>query len=97
MVRKRQKGEPAFPRQTADLKEVCRVDRPLEAELIRNLLQSHGIRSLVRGRTAPFVYPLVEDGLAVFKIFVAAEDFPTARELLAGRPVPETESSGGKP
>jgi hypothetical protein len=73
----------------ADLAEVARVNGPFEADLIKNFLESHGIASLVRGRTAPFVYPFTVDGLAEFKVFVQAKDLEEARELIAAMPAPE--------
>jgi hypothetical protein len=73
----------------ANLAEVARVNGPFEADLIKNFLESHGIASLVRGRTAPFVYPFTVDGLAEFKVFVQAKDLEEARELIAAMPAPE--------
>jgi hypothetical protein len=58
----------------------------MDAEMVKNFLESHGVTCLVRGRTVPFVYPFTVDGLAEFKVFVRAEDFEKARELLASRP-----------
>lgn len=76
---------------TADLVEAASVQGPFEADLIRNLLASHGVVSVVRGRTAPFVYPLTVDGMAEFKIFVQPADLEKARDLLAARPAPDGE------
>jgi hypothetical protein len=73
----------------ADLAEVARVNGPFEADLIKNFLESHGIASLVRGRTAPFVYPFTVDGLAEFKVFVQGKDLEEARELIAAMPAPD--------
>lgn len=75
----------------ADLVEAATAQGPFEADLIRNLLDSHGIVSIVRGRTAPFVYPLMVDGMAEFKIFVQPADLEKARDLLAARPSPDGE------
>ncbi|HOW85097.1 MAG TPA: DUF2007 domain-containing protein [Candidatus Aminicenantes bacterium] len=72
-----------------DLVEVARVNGPFEAELIENFLASHGIASIVRGRTAPFVYPLTVDGLAEFKVLVVRDDAEKARDLIAARPAPD--------
>jgi hypothetical protein len=79
----------------ADLAEVARVIGPFEADLIKNFLESHGIGSLVRGRTAPFVYPFTVDGLAEFKVFVQEKDLEKARELIAAMPVPDGEEGPG--
>jgi hypothetical protein len=73
----------------ADLVEVARVYGPFEADLIKNFLEGHGIASIVRGRTAPFVYPLTVDGMAEFKVLVPAADAEAARELVASRPAPD--------
>lgn len=83
--------------ETPDLKELCRVRGPFEADLIKNFLESHGIPCLVRGRTAPFVYPFTVDGLAEFKVFVQEKDFDQAKELLASLPVPDDQGSPGEP
>jgi len=81
----------------SDLAEVTRVYGPFEADLIRNFLGSHGIGSVVRGRTAPFVYPLTVDGLAEFKVLVQKADLEKARELIAARPEPDDEAGPEKP
>jgi hypothetical protein len=73
----------------ADLVEVARVYGPFEADLIKNFLESHGIASIIRGRTAPFVYPLTVDGMAEFKVLVPASDAAKARELVAAGPAPD--------
>ena len=74
---------------TEDLVEIARVQGPFEANLIENFLGSHGIIVVVRGRTAPFVYPLTVDGMAEFKIFVDRENAEKARELMAAMPAPD--------
>lgn len=81
----------------ADLVEVTRVFGPFEADLIKNFLGSHGIGSIVRGRTAPFVYPFTVDGLAEFKIFVRSADLEKSRELIAAMPAPDEDEGPGKP
>jgi Putative prokaryotic signal transducing protein len=85
------------PKDDSDLAEVTRVYGPFEADLIRNFLESHGIGSIVRGRTAPFVYPLTVDGLAEFKVLVRKADLEKARELIAAMPEPDDESGPEKP
>jgi hypothetical protein len=84
------------PKDDADLAEVARVYGPFEADLIKNLLESHGIASIVRGRTAPFVYPFTVDGLAEFKVFVPRSDLEKARELVAAMPAPDDEAGPEK-
>jgi len=74
------------PHDNQDLAEAARVFGPFEADLIKNLLESHGIPCVVRGRTAPFVYPFTVDGLAEFKIMVQEKDLEKAKDLLAAMP-----------
>ena len=85
------------PKDDADLAEAARVYGPFEADLIKNLLESHGIVSVVRGRTAPFVYPFTVDGLAEFKILVQETDLEKARDLIAARPAPDDDEGPEKP
>lgn len=85
------------PDDTRDLREAIRVWGPFEADLIKNFLESHGIPCIVRGRTAPFVYPLMVDGLAEFKVLVQEKDFERAKEILAARPAPGNEEGPGEP
>ena len=81
----------------ADLVEVARIFGPFEADLIKNFLGSHGIASIIRGRTAPFVYPFTVDGLAEFKVLVQKEDREKAEELISGRPATDDEEGPEKP
>jgi hypothetical protein len=78
----------------ADLKELCRVWGPFEADVVKSFLESNGISCLVRGRMAPGVYPLTVDGLAEFTIFVQQKDVEVAKELMASRPRPDDEGGG---
>jgi hypothetical protein len=80
-----------------DLVEVARVQGPFEADLIENFLGSHGIVAIIRGRTAPFVYPLTVDGMAEFKVFVQQEDVEKARDLIAALPAPDDPVAAGNP
>ena len=90
--------DPGTPkRDDADLVEVTRVYGPFEADLIKNFLESHGIISVVRGRSAPFIYPLTVDGMAEFKILVQDSDVEKARDLIAAMPVPDDEEGPAKP
>ncbi len=81
----------------ADLVEVARVYGPFEADLIRNFLESYGIASVIRGRAAPFVYPLTVDGLAEFKVFVQKTVFEKARDIIAAMPSPDDDGGPEKP
>jgi hypothetical protein len=85
------------PRGESDLAEAARVNGPFEADLIKSFLASHGVASIVRGRTAPFVYPLTVDGMAEFKVFVKSEDLEKARDLIAAMPAPDDDEGPAKP
>jgi hypothetical protein len=88
------------PDMTSDLKELCRVWGPFEADVVKSFLENNGITCLVRGRTVPWIYPFTVDGLAEFMVFVQEKDFETAKELMAGRPAPDEEGGPegpGKP
>jgi hypothetical protein len=94
MDEKEPKDKDRSPDRELDLKELCTVWGPFEADVVKSFLESNGIRCLIRGRMVPFVYPFTVDGLAEFKIFVQEADFETAKELLAAMPPPE---DGGGP
>jgi len=82
------------PEDALDLRELCKVWGPFEADVLKSFLEGHGISCLIRGRMVPFVYPFTVDGLAEFKVFVREEDLETARELLASRPAPDDTGGG---
>jgi len=83
--------------QTLDLKELCRVWGPFEADVLKSFLESNGINCLVRGRTTPWIYPFTVDGLAEFVIFVQQKDFDTAKVLLADMPPPDGQDGPEEP
>jgi hypothetical protein len=85
------------PKDDAGLVEAARVYGPFEADVIKSLLESHGIVSIVRGRMAPFVYPFTVDGLAEFKVLVQETDLERAREIIAARPDPGDDEEPEKP
>ena len=85
------------PKDDAGLAEAARVYGPFEADLIKSLLEGHGIVSIVRGRTAPFVYPFTVDGLAEFKVLVQETDLEKARGLISAMPAPDDEEGPGEP
>jgi hypothetical protein len=80
----------------ADLAEAALIFGPFEADLIKNFLESHGVASIIRGRTAPFVYPFTVDGLAEFKVMVQEKDLEKAKDLLAAMPATDDENESGK-
>ncbi len=81
----------------ADLVEVTRIFGPVEADLIKNFLESHGIVSIIRGRMAPFIYPFTVDGLAEFKVLVQKMDLEKARDLIAAMPAPGDDEGPEEP
>ncbi len=85
------------PHDDQDLAEVARVFGPLEGEMIRNFLGSHGILCVVQGRMAPFVYPFTVDGLAEYKVLVPKSDSEKAKGLINSRPAPDDEEGPEKP
>jgi hypothetical protein len=85
------------PDQALDLKELCRVWGPFEADVLKSFLESNGIICLVRGRMAPWIYPFTVDGLAEFMIFVRQKDFETAKNLLASMPPPDGQGGPAEP
>jgi len=73
------------------LRELTRVMGPVEAEVLKNFLESQGILCVLRGQMAPTVYPFSVDGMGEIKVMVSEADFPLAKDLLAERPPRETE------
>ena len=82
------KDNPPEKEESGDLKEVCRVFGPAEAEVVKNFLESQGVSCLIRGQVPRFIYPVAVDGMAEFKVLVAERDFELARELLKELPEP---------
>ena len=71
------------------LRELTRVMGPVEAEVIKNFLESQGIPCIFRGQMAQAVYPFSVDGMGEIKVMVSEADYSLAKELLAERPPPE--------
>lgn len=68
--------------QNLNLKEVAKVWGPVEAEVIKSFLQSHGISCLFRGQVVQSIHPFSADGLGEIKIFVPEKDYAQAKQLL---------------
>jgi len=64
------------------LKEVCKVWGPAEAEVIKSFLKSHGIPCIFRGQVVQSVHPFSADGLGEIKILVLEKHFTLAKKLL---------------
>lgn len=73
------------------LRELTRVMGPVEAEVLKNFLESQGIHCVLRGQMAPTVYPFSVDGMGEIKVLVSEADYDVAKDLLAERPPQETE------
>lgn len=73
------------------LRELTRVMGPVEAEVIKNFLESQGISCILRGQMAQSVYPFSVDGMGELKVMVSEFDYSLAKELLAQRPLSEEE------
>lgn len=71
------------------LRELTRVMGPVEAEVIRNFLESQGIPCILRGQMAQAIYPFSVDGMGEIRVMVSEADYPVAKELLAEPPLPE--------
>ncbi len=65
------------------LKQVCSVWGMAEAEVIKSLLQSYGIKCLFRSHVVQSVHPFSVDGLGELKIFVNEEDYERAKKIIS--------------
>lgn len=65
------------------LAELCRVQGPVEAEVIKNFLETQGIACILQGQMLQAIYPILVDGLAEIKVMVSEKDLAAAKELLA--------------
>jgi hypothetical protein len=81
------------PKAERDMKlvELTRVMGPVEAEVIKNFLESQGIVCILQGQMVHAIYPVLVDGLAETKIMVSEKDYPTAKELLESHPPGDSE------
>ena len=77
------------PSRDAKLKELVRVMGPVEAEVIKNFLESQGIACILQGQMVQSVYPMSVDGMGELKVMVSEDDFLLAKELLSNRPPTE--------
>ncbi len=54
----------------------------MEAQVIRSLLETCGIKSLMQGNAAVSVQPFVMDGMGEIRIMVAEEQADEARKII---------------
>jgi len=66
-----------------DMVEVWRTQGEVEAQVIRSLLESNGIKSMLTGEALRFVYGFTLDGLAEVRILVKSDDVERAREIIS--------------
>jgi hypothetical protein len=64
------------------LKELRKVYGPVEADVIKSFLESHGITCVLQGRMVQSVMPYTVDGLAEIRVLVAEKDYEAADGLL---------------
>ena len=64
------------------LVEVYRAAGEAEAQIIKGLLESNGIYSLLQSNSAPSVHVFVVDGMGEFKVMVRESMADKARELI---------------
>ena len=73
-----QKGDPNI-----ELVEVWKAQGEMNAQIIRSVLESDGIDSMIRGESVRLTHGLTVDGLAEVKILVRKEDEQRAREVIS--------------
>jgi len=69
---------------TKDLIEVYTARGEAEANIIKGVLDSYGIPSLLKAQASPSVHVFAIDGMGQVAILVRAEDADDARELIKG-------------
>ena len=75
---KEQKGDPNI-----ELVEVFTAYGETNAQVIRSMLESDGIESILRGEAVRLTHGITVDGLAEVKIVVRKEDEARAKEVIA--------------
>ncbi len=65
-----------------ELVEVYRAAGEPEALVIKSLLESNGIRSIIISNAAPSVHVLTVNGLGEYRVMVAQPDEEAARQLI---------------
>lgn len=68
-----------------ELVEVYRANGEMEAQVIRSLLEYHGIPCLLKGEAARNIYGLTVDGIAEVRIMVWERMADEARSLIKGK------------
>ena len=86
-----ERNDKKYPKENdAMLKEVTTVQGPVEAEVVKSLLQSHGITCILKGLVVQSVHAFSANGLGEIKIMVAKKDYETARQLIRNQSASQT-------
>lgn len=64
------------------LKELKTVQGPVEAEVLKSFLESHGITCVLKGLVVQSVHAFSADGLGKIRVFVPEKDYSLAQKLL---------------
>ena len=64
------------------LKELISVQGEIEAKIIYGILESEGIRVLIKSNMASGALPFTADGMGNVKLFVLEDDFEAAEEII---------------
>ena len=67
-----------------ELIEVYRTTNEMEALVIKGLLESYGILSLLKSNAAPSVHVFTIDGMGEVRIMVCDSEAEKARKLIEG-------------
>ncbi|MEE9399387.1 MAG: DUF2007 domain-containing protein [Dehalococcoidales bacterium] len=68
-----------------EMVEVYRAAGEMEAQIIKGLLESHGISCLLKSNAAPSVHVFVVDGMGEVQIMVWKEVAGKARGVIEGK------------
>ncbi len=74
------------------LVEVYKARTEMEAQVIRGMLESFGVPSVLRSNAAPSVHIFTMDGLAEVKVMVLESKAGEARELILNKDAGNSES-----
>jgi hypothetical protein len=74
------------------LVEVYKARTEMEAQVIRGMLESFGVPSVLRSNAAPSVHMFTMDGLSEVKVMVLESKAGEARELILNKDAGNSES-----
>ena len=70
------------PPDEGKLKELISVQGEMEARIIYGILESEGIRVLIKSNMAGGALPFTADGMGNVKLFVLEDDLAAAEEII---------------